>query len=113
MSGEELDCEWVVVDDYSVDGTLAVVAEIGRRDPRVRAIRFARNFGSHTAIACGLDYAHGDVAVVLAADLQDPPDIIPAMLAKWLEGGQVVWAVRRRRQGEKASTSASPGCTTS
>ena len=96
--------EWVVVDDHSDDGTLATVAEICRQDARVRGVRLARNFGAHTAITCGLFQARGDCAVILAADMQDPPAVIPELLAKRQEGAQVVWATRERREGEKAST---------
>jgi dolichol-phosphate mannosyltransferase len=96
--------EWVVVDDHSADATFAAIARIAERDPRVRAIRFARNFGSHTAIRCGLEYSQGQCAIVLAADLQDPPEVIANLLAKWQAGAQVVWAVRARRENEKTST---------
>src|SRR6266850_4125684 len=100
----DLDWEWIVVDDHSNDHTFRVVADIAMRDVHLRAIRFARNFGSHKAISCGLDHAQGDCAVVLAADLQDPPETIPTLLAKWREGAQVVWAARAGREGEKATT---------
>ena len=96
--------EWVVVDDHSEDETLATIAEMSRQDARVRGLRLARNLGAHTAITCGLHQARGDCAVILAADLQDPPEVIPELLAKWKEGAQVVWAARERREGEQAST---------
>lgn len=91
------------MDDHSRDDTFGVVAGIAQQDERVRAIRLARNSGSHTAITCGLRQARGDCAVVLAADLQDPPETLPALLAQWQAGAQVVWAVRARREGESAS----------
>jgi glycosyltransferase involved in cell wall biosynthesis len=93
--------EWLVIDDHSRDGTFAVVRELAARDPRVRGIRFARNRGSHVAIACGLHYANGDAAVMLAADLQDPPETLGAMLQRWRAGAQVVWATRRTRPGDR------------
>lgn len=96
------DWEWIVVDDHSRDRTFAVVEELARRDPRVRGLRLARNAGSHVAIACGLHHARGEAAAVLAADLQDTPDTIGAMLEKWRGGAQVVWAVRRERPGARA-----------
>ncbi|MGD8451508.1 MAG: glycosyltransferase family 2 protein [Phycisphaerae bacterium] len=99
-----VDWEWLVIDDHSRDGTFDVVSDLARRDPRVRGILFARNAGSHTAIMCGLHHAAGDAAVVMAADLQDPPETIPELLERWRGGARVVWAVRRQREGETAST---------
>jgi polyisoprenyl-phosphate glycosyltransferase len=96
--------EWVVVDDHSSDGTFAAASEIAAARPGVRVVRFARNFGSHTAIACGLHHAVGDCAAVMAADLQDPPATLVDLIDKWKSGSQVVWAVRGHRKGEKAST---------
>lgn len=89
--------EIVFVDDGSRDGSGDVLRALNARDPRVHVVRLARNFGSHTAIAAGLDHATGDVAVVLAADLQDPPELIGDLLASWREGYDVVWAVREGR----------------
>lgn len=104
IGGLAMEWEWIVVDDHSGDDTFAVAAGIAQRDGRVRAIRLARNSGSHTATSCGLHQARGDCAVVLAADLQDPPETLPALLDQWQAGNQVVWAVRARREGERAST---------
>lgn len=92
--------EWIVVDDHSADGTLEVVRQLAARDPRVRGVRLAKNSGSHVAIACGIQHARGDAVVMLAADLQDPPEVVPELLARWRAGAQVVWAVRRQRPGE-------------
>jgi dolichol-phosphate mannosyltransferase len=99
-SATGVEWEWLVIDDHSSDGTFAVTHALAARDARVRGLRFARNSGSHTAIACGLHHAMGDAAVVLAADLQDPPETLAAMLAEWRGGAKVVWAVRRQREGE-------------
>jgi len=107
LEGLDLDWEWVIVDDHSADDTFAVIGDIAGRDPRVRGIRLARNFGAHAAVTCGLHYARGDCAVIMAADLQDPPEMLPELLAEWRAGAQVVWAVRARREGEKLSTRAS------
>lgn len=104
LEGMQVEWEWIVVDDHSADATFSVMAEMARGDSRVRCFRFARNFGSHTAIMCGLEHARGACAVVMAADLQDPPETLSELLGPWREGAQVVWAVRRRRMGEKAST---------
>jgi glycosyltransferase involved in cell wall biosynthesis len=92
--------EVVVVDDHSRDGTFAVLQEWGSRDPRLKAIRLARNSGSHMAVLCGLTHCTGDVVVVLAADGQDPPEFTPELLESWASGNQVVWAVRSARLGE-------------
>lgn len=95
-----MEWEWIVVDDHSADRTFGVLQEIASRDPRVRALRLTRNLGSHTAIRCGLDEARGSCAVVMACDLQDPPAVLVELLAAWKTGAKVVWAVRRKREGE-------------
>lgn len=91
---EGLDWEWIVVDDHSKDATFTVASRLAQIDSRVRAIRLARNSGSHAAITCGLDHANGEAAVVMAADLQDPPEILPTLISLWRDGAQVVWALR-------------------
>ena len=96
----DVDWEWIVVDDHSTDGTFEVLTRLAGQDGRLRGFRFSRNFGSHTAITCGFNHARGDCAIVMAADLQDPPEEIPHLLAEWQRGTQVVWAVRARREGE-------------
>jgi polyisoprenyl-phosphate glycosyltransferase len=96
-----VDWEWIVVDDHSTDATFQVLERIALRDGRVRALRLARNSGSHVAITCGLHHAGGDAAVVMAADLQDPPETLAAMLERWRAGAQIVWAVRRQRPGQR------------
>jgi polyisoprenyl-phosphate glycosyltransferase len=90
----DVEWEWIVVDDHSTDDTFAVLAQLSKADARVRGVRLARNFGSHAAIACGLAQARGDAAVVLPADLQDPPELARELLAPWRDGAQIVWAVR-------------------
>jgi polyisoprenyl-phosphate glycosyltransferase len=100
----DIDWEWIVTDDHSADRTFEVLTDISRRDGRVRALRFSRNFGSHAGVSCGLRDARGDCAVVMAADLQDPPEVIPKLMQAWRSGAQVVWAVRARREGERAAT---------
>lgn len=96
--------EWIVVDDHSNDSTFLAARELARQDPRVRSVRFSRNFGSHIAIACGLDLARGSCAVVMAADLQDPPETLPDLIEHWRSGSQIVWAVRGKREGESDAT---------
>ena len=93
------DCDWefVFVDDGSRDRSFRLVEDLRSRDQRVTALRFARNFGSHVAIAAGIDYCHGDCAVIMAADLQDPPDVLREFIARWREGYDVVWGARTGR----------------
>jgi len=104
LKSSGVEWEWVVIDDHSSDETFTTIAEIASRDLRVRAIRLARNSGSHMASICGLSHAKGHCAIIMAVDLQDPPEVLPTLLKKWLAGAQIVWAVRARREGEKAST---------
>jgi glycosyltransferase involved in cell wall biosynthesis len=100
----DLDFELLIVDDHSTDATPAVIDALIVRDPRVKTIRFSRNFGSHAALTAGLEHATGAAAVVLAADLQDPPETIPALVAEWKKGAATVWAVRGERVGESLQT---------
>lgn len=104
FSVHDLEWEWLVVDDHSSDRTFEILAALAGTDPRVRVLRFARNSGSHLAVTCGLQEARGDCAVIMAADLQDPPETLPTLVERWRAGAQVVWAVRASRPGEKAST---------
>jgi dolichol-phosphate mannosyltransferase len=106
LAALHVEWEWIVIDDHSADETFAVLCRLSTADARVRAIRFARNFGSHIAITCGLRACRGEGAVIMAADLQDPPELIPDLLSRWRGGDQVVWAVRRSREGETARTTA-------
>jgi len=95
-----LEFEVIAVDDGSDDDTFERLRAIALRAPGVRAIRFSRNFGHQIALTAGLDHAAGDVVVVMDGDLQDPPRLIPELLARWKEGLDVVYAVRRSREGE-------------
>jgi dolichol-phosphate mannosyltransferase len=89
--------EFLFVDDGSRDASLEVLRALAGRDPRVRVIKLSRNFGSQSAILAGLTQARGDCMVALAADLQDPPELIPQLVARWREGRKVVLAARRSR----------------
>ncbi len=100
----DIDWEWIIIDDHSSDATFDKINNLQEKDHRVKGKRFARNSGSHSALSCGLDLAKGDCAIVLAADLQDPPEVIPELLQKWENGAQVVWAVRAKRIGESSKT---------
>jgi polyisoprenyl-phosphate glycosyltransferase len=97
---EGIPFELILVDDGSRDRTPELLAELAARDPRVRVVQLSRNFGHQTALTAGLDHARGDAVVMLDADLQDPPELIPEMLDHWRRGTDVVYAVRRRREGE-------------
>jgi dolichol-phosphate mannosyltransferase len=92
--------ELVMVDDGSTDGSSAKIREIGKQDPCVRPVIFARNFGHQIAVTAGLDYSRGEAVVIIDADLQDPPEVILEMIAKWRDGYEVVYAVRSEREGE-------------
>jgi polyisoprenyl-phosphate glycosyltransferase len=97
---EGIPFELVLVDDGSRDRTPQLLAELAARDARVRVLELSRNFGHQTALTAGLDHARGDAVVMIDADLQDPPELIPEMLAHWRAGSDVVYAVRRQRAGE-------------
>jgi dolichol-phosphate mannosyltransferase len=92
--------ELVVVDDGSRDGTRETLADLSAADPRVRVVTLSRSFGHQAALTAGLDHARGDVVVMLDGDLQDPPELIGDMLARWRGGADVVYAVRADRPGE-------------
>jgi dolichol-phosphate mannosyltransferase len=92
--------ELVLVDDRSSDGSWEVLVDVASRDPHVRVVRLSRNFGHQIALSAGLDAARGDAVVFMDGDLQDPPEVIPQLLAKWHEGYDVVYAVREHREGE-------------
>jgi len=92
--------ELVLVDDGSTDGSTEKILELAKQDDHVRAVIFARNFGHQIAITAGWDYARGRAIVIIDADLQDPPEIIPELAKKWKEGYEVVYAVRAEREGE-------------
>lgn len=106
MDGLEVDWEWLIIDDHSPDGTFDFIRIAAGADPRVRGLRLSRNSGSHTALTCGLHHAAGQAVIIMAADLQDPPETIPELIERWQEGNQVVWAVRGARLGESASKKA-------
>jgi glycosyltransferase involved in cell wall biosynthesis len=93
-----LDWEVIFVDDGSTDGTLGKVRELNSRDPRFKAIALSRNFGKEIAIAAGLTYAKGDAAVLMDADLQHPPELIKAFVARWREGYDIVYGQRLDRE---------------
>lgn len=93
-----LDYELIFVNDGSRDRTAEILDELANRDERVRAVHLTRNFGHQAAITAGIDLAAGDVVALMDVDLQDPPEVLPHFLAKWREGNQVVFAIRRGRK---------------
>jgi len=92
--------ELVMVDDGSTDGSTEALRQLAKQDSRVRPVIFARNFGHQIAVTAGLDYALGQAVVIIDSDLQDPPEVVLDMIAKWREGYEVVYAVRTEREGE-------------
>ncbi|WP_075322598.1 glycosyltransferase family 2 protein [Acidithiobacillus albertensis] len=92
--------EMVCVNDGSTDDTLLQLIALHQQDPRIQVIDLSRNFGKEAALTAGLDAAQGDAAIPLDADLQDPPELIPELIAQWYDGYDVVNAVRLSREGE-------------
>ena len=92
--------EIVWVDDGSTDSTWRKISELAAGDPRVRGLSFSRNFGHQAAVTAGVDAARGRAVAIIDADLQDPPEVIPEMVAKWREGFEVVYGQRAHREGE-------------
>jgi polyisoprenyl-phosphate glycosyltransferase len=92
--------ELVLVDDGSSDGSWDALLELAARDPHLRLLRLSRNFGHQAALSAGLDAARGEAIVLMDADLQDPPELIPQLVSKWREGFDVVYAIRSEREGE-------------
>ena len=92
--------ELVLVDDGSLDNSSDLILQLSTQDPRVVPVIFARNFGHQIAVTAGLDYSRGQAVIVIDSDLQDPPEVIPDLIARWREGYEVVYAIRSEREGE-------------
>jgi glycosyltransferase involved in cell wall biosynthesis len=92
--------ELILVDDGSTDGSTDIIRSFAEKDGRVRPVIFARNFGHQIAVTAGLDYSRGQAVIIIDSDLQDPPEVIADLVAKWREGYEVVYAVRTEREGE-------------
>jgi glycosyltransferase involved in cell wall biosynthesis len=97
------DWEILFVDDGSTDETIVAIAAAHLRDPRVRAISLSRNFGKEAAISAGLEHARGQAVVPMDVDMQDPPEVLVEMIAKWREGYEMVFGVRRNRASDSVS----------
>jgi len=99
-AGKGCNFELIFVDDGSRDRTRELLRTFAEKDSRIRIIGFARNFGHQIAVTAGIDAARGDAVVLIDADLQDPPEVIPDMISKWREGFDVVYGIRTERAGE-------------
>ncbi len=100
LDGLDLDCEVLYVDDGSRDDTYAVMTSLRATDARTSTLKLSRNFGKELALTAGLDYVDADAAIVIDADLQDPPELIPTFVQHWREGYDVVYGTRASRAGE-------------
>lgn len=96
----EYDYEFVFVNDGSKDKTLDIIKTIANSDKKVKVISFSRNFGHQSAVSAGLREITGDVVLVIDADLQDPPEVVPDMIKLWEEGNEVIYGMRKSRAGE-------------
>lgn len=94
--------ELVLINDGSRDRSPLIMRQLHESDPRVKVVNFSRNFGHQLAITAGIDYAQGKAVVVIDSDLQDPPEVIPNLIAEWKQGQQVVFSIRTEREGETA-----------
>lgn len=100
MDGLDGEAELILIDDGSRDRSISILRELHERDPRVCYLSFARNFGHQIAVTAGLNFVRGEVAIIMDADLQDPPELIPEMINLWRDGYRVVYAQRTSRRKE-------------
>jgi dolichol-phosphate mannosyltransferase len=96
--------EWYIIDDASTDTTFTTASQLASQDEHIYVIQLVKNAGSHVAIMCGLEQCQGDCVAVMAADMQDPPQVIHSLFSRWQAGTAIVWAVRRTREGEAENT---------
>ncbi len=94
------DYEIIFVNDGSRDGTMKVLRSMAAADERVKVLSFSRNFGHQLAVTAGMDEARGDALIIIDADLQDPPELIPDMVKLWEQGADIVYGKRKKREGE-------------
>lgn len=102
LAKESGDYELVFVNDDSNDGSFEVLTNARAKNPRIKIITTSRRFGQPECLMAGIEHARGDAVVFLDVDLQDPPEVIPEMLAKWRDGADVVYTIRKKREGENA-----------
>lgn len=98
LEGIKVNYEIIFIDDGSTDNSLKILRDFYLKDKRFKAISFSRNFGHQIAVSAGLDLAFGKAVVIIDADLQDPPEVIPDLIKKWKEGYQVVYTIRKKRK---------------
>ena len=94
----DVDLELVFVNDGSVDGTAQLLEQLARTHPAVRVVNLTRNFGHQAAVSAGLSLARGDAVAVMDSDLQDPPELLPALIQRWREGYHVIYGIRKKRR---------------
>lgn len=99
---KKYDYEIIFIDDGSKDGTLNLLEEIAQENKKVKILSFSRNFGHQVAVTAGIRYITGDAVIIMDADLQDPPELLPEMVALWEEGNEVIYGQRKLRKGESA-----------
>ena len=98
----QYDYEMLLIDDGSSDHTMDLLTQIAKENPKVKVLSFARNFGHQSAVTAGIQYATGDAVIIIDADLQDPPELLPEMIALWEQGNEVIYGQRKARKGESA-----------
>lgn len=99
---KQYEYEIIFIDDGSKDKTLALLQEIAKENEKVKVLSFSRNFGHQAAVTAGIQYVTGDAVIIMDADLQDPPELLPEMIDLWEEGNEVIYGQRKSRKGESA-----------